>query len=134
VEVIFDTSEFVLAERSRRKVEDLLLQVPGVDDVYVSVITLAELKHGVRRADTPERMSKRQRFLDEVMSAFIILPVTSEIALRAGELDAELELQGATLDIADVLIAATALEHNLAVLTHNTRHFERISGLRLLTA
>ena len=75
MEVIFDTSEFVLAERSRRRVEDLLLQIPGVDDVYVSVITLAELKHGVRRADTPERAFKRQRFLDEVMSAFIILPL-----------------------------------------------------------
>jgi tRNA(fMet)-specific endonuclease VapC len=134
VEVIFDTSEFVLAERSRTKVENLLLQVPETDDVYVSVITLAELKHGVRRADTPERAFKRQRFLDEVMSTFIILPVTSEIALRAGELDAELELQGAALDIADVIIAATALEHKLSMMTHNTRHFERIPGLRLLTS
>jgi predicted nucleic acid-binding protein len=132
VEVIFDTSEFIRAERSKMRVEDILLQVPGAVDVYVSVITLAELKHGVRRADTPERALKRQQFLNEVMSAFIIVPVSTEIALRAGELDAELELQGEALDIADVIIAATALEHNLSLMTHNTRHFERITQLPLL--
>lgn len=131
--VIFDTCEFIFAERSKKRVQDILLHLPVTESAYVSVITLAELKHGVRRADTPQRAFKRQQFLDEVMLAFIILPVTAEIALKAGELDAELELQGAALDIADIIIAATALEHNLSVLTRNTRHFERIRGLRMLT-
>jgi predicted nucleic acid-binding protein len=54
------------------------------------------------------------------------LQVTADIAQRAGRIR-----RTTGLDIADALIAATALEHRLPLMTRNRRHFERVSGLIL---
>ena len=53
-----------------------------------------------------------------------VLPVTHAIADRWGELDGQCQLKGKPLNTADGLIAATALEHDLTVVTRNIRHFE----------
>jgi predicted nucleic acid-binding protein len=52
------------------------------------------------------------------------LDVTVEIALRAGRIRRTTQL-----DVPDALIAATALEHGMPVMTRNRRHFERVAGL-----
>ncbi|MBV9407073.1 MAG: PIN domain-containing protein [Acidobacteriaceae bacterium] len=55
-----------------------------------------------------------------------ILPVTIEIADRCGEFDGQSHLQGTPLNTADGLIAATAVEHGLTLVTRNTKHFARL--------
>jgi len=52
-----------------------------------------------------------------------ILPVTIDIADRWGQLDGQSQMQGIPLNTADGLIAATALEHGLTLVTRNVRHF-----------
>jgi len=133
VGVIFDTSELIFAERAGGNVRDALAIVREQERPFLSVISLAEFKHGVRRADTTQRAAKRQRFLDDVIASFVVLPITANIALRAGELDAELKIRGDMLEMADVFIAATALEYDFPIATQNRRHFERIDGLRIYT-
>jgi predicted nucleic acid-binding protein len=131
VGLIFDSTEFIHAERRRLTVQSILEPFRMTEGVAVSVMTLAELKHGVRRADSPLRSMVRQRFLDEVIATFTPLPISESIAIRSGELEAELELRGEKLDIADILIAATAIEYDLEIVTRNINHFKRIPGLRI---
>ena len=61
-----------------------------------------------------------------------VYPVTASIALLVGELDAELEMSGNKIDLADLIVGCTALEQDFAVATMNVRHFERIPGLRIV--
>jgi predicted nucleic acid-binding protein len=59
-----------------------------------------------------------------------LLPITPAISARTGDLLEALTLSHG-LGMGDALIAATALEHGLAVLTGNTKHFSAVDGLRL---
>ena len=90
--------------------------------LFLSVVTISEIQRGIslqRNKDVPfaERL---QYWLDEMMRNYAdrVLPVTPEIACRWGELTAQVGHDGA-----DVIIAATALQHGLSVVTRNERHF-----------
>jgi tRNA(fMet)-specific endonuclease VapC len=61
-----------------------------------------------------------------------VLPLTEPIAVRAAAIYADLQLRGELIGDADILIAATALEHGLAIATGNIVHFERIPGLQVV--
>ena len=65
------------------------------------------------------------------MNAVDLLPVDSFVARRFGEIRADLLDRRLRAPIPDLLIAATALEHQLTVVTHNTQDFARIPGLTL---
>lgn len=130
--LILDTSEFIFAERTRLAVRDLLERFAETDSLAISVITLAELQHGVRRAATLQQRVSRERFITDVIASVAVVPVSVEIALRAGDLDAELELNGESLALDDLIIATTALEFDSAVVTSNMRHFSRVPGLQLI--
>jgi len=67
-------------------------------------------------------------FLENFFLAITVLPIDEIIAQRAIELR-----QKRATTLADAIIAATALVHNLTLLTENTKDFARIEGLRLLT-
>ncbi|GAB4426523.1 MAG: hypothetical protein OHK0011_08070 [Turneriella sp.] len=62
-----------------------------------------------------------------------MLDLTREIADLAGELYSDLRDRGRTIDNEDIIIAATAVVHDLPVATLNVRHFEGINKLRLFT-
>jgi len=90
--------------------------------LFLSVVTISEIQRGIalqRSKDTPfaERL---QYWLDELIRNYAdrVLPVTPEIAGRWGELAARVGHDGA-----DVIIAATALQQGLSVVTRNERHF-----------
>jgi tRNA(fMet)-specific endonuclease VapC len=61
-----------------------------------------------------------------------ILPFTGDTAAHAASLRAGLAAAGRSIGPMDILIAATALEYNLAVVTHNLREFQRVPGLQCL--
>ena len=92
-------------------------------DLYLSVVSVAEIERGVtrqRRRD-PAFASLLAAWLDSVISLYgeRILPVDASTARRWGRLSGDLGHEGA-----DLLIAATAIEHGLTVVTRNVRHFE----------
>ena len=93
------------------------------DQLYLSVVTLGEVERGIekRRADDPQFAATLEAWLENLARLYAdrILPVTPAIARRWGRLSAQLGHDGA-----DLLIAATALTHGLAVVTRNTKHFE----------
>jgi predicted nucleic acid-binding protein len=92
-------------------------------------VTLIELAHGAVRADSLERKSKREKFIEELLAAMPFYPVTAPIALRAGQLDGENQAGGVKVPLADLLIGVTALELGYGIATANFRHFQQIPGL-----
>ena len=94
----------------------------------LSLMSIGELAYGAAKARNPEaergRVERLVGILDEGS-------LTKAVMMRFGLLKAELEAAGTPLADADLLIAATALEHDMALVTGNTKHFARIPGLQL---
>lgn len=94
----------------------------------VSIISVAELWEGVHFSKNPERS---QATLEEFPSGVVVLGIDDEICKRFGQMRGSLRGQGKIVGDFDLLIASSALRHNLTLLTNNRRHFEGIEGLRM---
>jgi predicted nucleic acid-binding protein len=132
--IVLDSSVIIAAERKRQTVEDLLTSVAqafGEIEIAISAVTLAELVHGVARANTPEIRRGRRSFIDELKRHIPVHPITDITAEIAGQISGEQAARGVTLPGDDLLIGASALEQGYAVATLNTRHFQKIPGLHL---
>lgn len=108
------------------RVTNRFLQYTG--QLHLSVVTIAELKQWLFRKNTPGRYL--QSFVT-MLQDFAVLIVDEQVAQRFGELGAELLDKGLTVATPDLLIAATALIHDLTLVTHNTPDYVNIPGLRL---
>jgi tRNA(fMet)-specific endonuclease VapC len=69
--------------------------------------------------------------VDVLLAGVDILPFDEPAARRFGKLKADLEKAGISLAMADLQIAAIALYHQVPLVTHNQRHFNRVPGLNL---
>jgi tRNA(fMet)-specific endonuclease VapC len=133
--VILDSSVVIEAERQRLDVARFLKHISeriGEREVALCAISVAELAHGVHRADTKERRQTRRAFLDDLKAAIVVYPITAETAELVGRLQAESARRGINVPFDDLLIGACALERRYAVATRNERHFQRIPGLTLV--
>ncbi len=130
--VIFDTSEIIAIER---KSHDIYRITEGREDepFGISVITVAELLHGVEHADTYTRKIKRQAFVEKVIEFFPVFPLDISVARTYARLWASLASQDITVGSHDLIIAATALSMDYTIITANTRDFRKIEGLKLET-
>jgi predicted nucleic acid-binding protein len=92
--------------------------------MYLSVITIGEVCKGFT-VHPEERASLRQWLEDDLRPWYAgrILPISEAIGERWGVLDGECQLKGLTLSAPDGLIAATALEQDLTVVTRNVKDF-----------
>jgi predicted nucleic acid-binding protein len=128
--VIFDTSEIIALERNRQDVDAIILG--REDDPFgISVVTVAELLHGVERADTDTRKIIRQAFVEKVIELFPVLPFDTSVARTYARLWAALAKKGLTVGAHDLIIAATAISLDYTIVTANIRDFEKIDGIRL---
>ena len=97
-------------------------------DIAISAITRAEIRYGQGLMAADDR---RRRRIDLLLDEVPALPWTTAAADRYGEIKALLRRQGVPIGEMDTQIAAHALAESLPLVTHNTRHFERIAGLKL---
>ena len=98
----------------------------GQSSVFLSVLTIGEICKGIAELPASQKRTGLQDWLDiEVRSWFAgrILPVTEAIAERWGHLAAAAKQKGMTLAVVDGVIAATALHHELTVVTRNVKDF-----------
>jgi predicted nucleic acid-binding protein len=103
-------------------------------DLYLSVITFGELRKGVERLPGSKRKRKLNHWINEdLLHRFKnrTLDITLVEVNKWGEVLAKAEKMGRMLPAIDALIAATALAHNLAVVTRNTKDMEA-SGVELI--
>jgi tRNA(fMet)-specific endonuclease VapC len=104
------------------------LQTLAVEGVALSLITVAELYEGAFHESTPEqRLAEARQFI----RGYTRLDLSDQICEEFGRQRATLRRQGQRIPDMDLLIAATAITHDLTLVTRNTRHFSRIPDLKL---
>lgn len=93
----------------------------------ISEVTLAELKFGANKSD---RAAHHMAVIDALLDGVDVLPISPVIDLFAQE-KARLARAGTIISDFDLLIGTTAVHHGLVMVTNNTRHFDRIIGIKL---
>ena len=96
--------------------------------IRMSSVVRAELTFGARNSS---QAAENLRLIEAFWEPFVSLPFDDLCADHYGVIRADLKRQGRIIGANDLLIAATALAHHLTLITHNTREFERVPGLKL---
>lgn len=125
---LLDTNTCIryLNQRSENVIRRMSVESP--DDIVVCSVTRAELIFGAMKSNNPEKTRERQRqFLEQLVS----ISFDDNAAEHYGRIRAHLEFAGTPIGPNDLLIAAIALTHDLILVTHNTREFRRVTGLRI---
>ena len=97
-------------------------------ELAISVITRAEARYGLALLQSND---KRRSSIDLLLQEIPALHWTTAAADCYGEIAAQLQQVGRPIGVMDTLIAAHAIVTGLTLVTHNTRHFERIPELKL---
>lgn len=126
---LFDTDAIseVLKRRPFPKYVEWLRGIPR-EDQFTSAVVVAELYEGAFRLPA----SAHLRAVEErVLPAVTVIPFDTNAAYRFGVMAADLRDRGRPLPDADLQIAATAIYHDLVLVTGNVKHFDRVAGLRI---
>jgi len=99
----------------------------GVENCFISEITVAELKFG---AENSEHVERNRSVVTNLLSVFQVIPVFGSLDVYAKE-KARLRKRGDLIDDFDLLIGATAIANELIMVTNNTKHFVRMDGMVL---
>jgi tRNA(fMet)-specific endonuclease VapC len=94
----------------------------------ISIITLMELYYGAYKSQQASSNLAKVRMIEQ---SFEIIPVKLESVELFARMKAELEFSGNRLDDFDLMIASCAMTYNLTLVSNNTKHFQRIEGLKL---
>jgi predicted nucleic acid-binding protein len=116
VTVLLDTTVLIDVLRNKRNRRALLAElVERGHTLATAAINIGEVYSGMH----PREEAVTETFL----GSLVCFPITANIARRAGALKSAWAQQGQTLTLADMIIAATALEHNLTLMTDNRKDF-----------
>jgi predicted nucleic acid-binding protein len=119
----------VLSEFTRRKPEKKVIRwLDEIDEekIFVSVITIGEIHHGIERLPESHRKTELLAwFNNELIGRFgpLILPLDTATMFLWGTLAARMEHSGQPIGVMDSLIIATALQNNLIIVTRNVADF-----------
>ena len=105
-----------------------LQELQHLAGLALSIISLAELYEGVSYSRAPE---EDEAALQDFLRGVTLLNIDERTCQVFGKERGRLRAAGLMIGDFDLLIGATALRHNLTLLTNNRRHFERIDGLRI---
>ena len=128
--IIIDADVIIRGERSEFDLTGWLAAKPD-EEFAIAAITVAELWHGVERADGIQR-HRREKYLRTTIDSLQILTYTEETAYHHARIWAELATAGKMIGYYDLIVAATALERGNEVATFNKRHFAAVKGLKVI--
>ena len=123
--ILVDTS--ILIEYYRRTDKSKSVWINLIDESYefaISVITKYELYSGATQSQI--------NFWDTIISTILVIPFDESCVDTAVKLNSSLKKKRKQIDIADLFIAATAVNLHLPIATLNKKHFERIDALTLV--
>lgn len=106
---------------------DAKIQEVGLENCFISEITVAELKFG---AEKSQKVEQNRLVVSTFISQMNILPIFNALDFYAQEKN-RLQKQGTPIDEFDLLIGATALANDLVLVTNNTRHFMRLTDIQI---
>jgi predicted nucleic acid-binding protein len=124
---LLDTN--IVSEMTRPEPDSRVVQwLDAVDEslLYLSVLTLGEIRKGLALLTSGRRRSVLEAWLDTELAvrfAGRVLTIDAAVADRWGRLAGEAQAGGTPLPVIDGLLAATALQYNLTVVSRNVRDF-----------
>ena len=101
------------------------------EGIAISIVSVAEIYEGVLNGNDPVR---DERLLTDLLRQYPTIRLDVAICRIFGVERARLRALGTLIPDMDLLIGATALHHDLTLLSNNRRHFERLPGLRIISA
>ncbi|OQA19057.1 MAG: tRNA(fMet)-specific endonuclease VapC [Chloroflexi bacterium ADurb.Bin360] len=122
---ILDSDHCVALLRGRL---NLTGRVPATEELATTTVSVGELVHGAHKS---ARVAQNLSSLEVLLATLRLLPYDAEAARCFGYLKAELERRGLIIGELDLQVSAIALSYQVPLVTHNTRHFDRIPGLLL---
>ncbi len=122
---VFDTNFLVSLLRDRAGI--LKAEADLIEHPKTTTINVYELYYGAKRSAKPEDALLK---VDSLIKSIDILGFDKTAALRAANIQAELMNSGRPVNILNVLIAGIVMANNEEILTRDSEHFSRISGLR----
>jgi len=125
VTFLLDTDTCIYALKHDRRVLDHLL-TKNREDIFVSVITEAELRTGAAKSSSPV---KTLRLVENFLRPLTLAEFTSDDAIVYAQIRAKLERAGTPIGPLDTLIAAQAVARRLTLVSNNEREFRRVAGL-----
>jgi tRNA(fMet)-specific endonuclease VapC len=124
---LLDTDTIIFSLKGHDSVEKNLRQ-HFHDPIKISVITLMELYYGAYKSQKKESNLAKIKTLENSLE---IITLGKESVEIFGIYKANLEKAGTPLDDFDLILASSALAHNLVLVTNNVKHFKMIEGLKL---
>ena len=125
---LLDTNVLIDFFHGQKNIVDKVQSIER-ENLSISIITAAEIYHGsYKTALSRKYIDEFENFLIDL--EVLLIPLDRELVKRYGLLMASLEKQGKKLSSFDILIAATALIHNLTIIT-NDKGLARIKGLKI---
>lgn len=113
--------------KGREAAVELLTSLAN-DGLAISLVTYGEIYEGIYYSRNPEKAEQGFR---QFLRWVDVLPLNRDIMQRFARIRGKLRSQGMLIGDPDTLIAATAIHHDLLVVTRNVKHFERVSALGL---
>jgi len=123
--ILIDTTILIDHLRKQRKDKTLFYRLSFQYNYMISSITEFEFSVG---STLPNR-----EFVEKLLAKLPVLPFDSACVKTAIEMYHNLKLKNQLLPLPDIFIAATAITHDLQLLTLNRKHFERMKDLKLIT-
>ncbi len=124
---LLDTNICIFYFKDKHGIE-AKIKAAGEENVFISEITIAELKFGVANTEDPTKREKNREAVIKFQNTANIIPIISVLDVYASE-RARLKNLGKSLDDFDLLIGATALTHNLTMVTNNVSHLGRMEEI-----
>ena len=121
-----DTCSYIMRSRTGL-LWDRLDQLPE-KSAAISVITLGELQFGATLKPLATRIAAQ---LEKLLRCLPVLPLSADSCMHYARIRSDLQRKGSLIGPNDLWIAAHALTHQLTLVTHNTREFARVKGLKL---
>jgi len=126
MDYLLDTNICIYFLKGRYKLVEKIDRV-GFENLFISEITIAELKYGVEKSTNPD---KNRPVINELIDRFKHLPIYGALDVYAKE-KARLKKTGNIVDDLDLLIGATAIENNMVLVTNNEKHFVRLQNIKV---
>lgn len=124
---LLDTN--VISEPKQKQPNKKVLEWLDAQDeskFYLSVLTIGEIRKGITRLDSGKKKAELEEWVEKLRNRFArrLLPLSEKTFLVWGKLCGEFENQGIIRSALDSLLEATALEHELILVTRNVKNFQ----------
>lgn len=124
---LIDTNILIFSLKNKGNV-NINFQKYQKEPMSISVVSYGELVFGAQKS---QQVQKNLQTVEAIKKIFPIENIDSDIMDVFGNIKAQLQKKGITVDDMDLLIGSTAIANDMTLVTHNTKHFENMPGIKL---